>query len=270
MQVWPDALKGLKNPPVVETALAIQFAPIPGLTTAHIGLFWKNYLDASWVAVREAVPLDEFSEKNDPLWKVPTLQFAPVDNPAGRIQITNGDNDRVVQIQNNKAAYNWRKGKASYPSFDQTCREFLIVLEGFRVFLRDHGLGDMRPNHWELIYIDQIPKGELWQTAADFCRVLPGLFPESFREETIVLESASAERRFEIQPRRGRVYVSARHAMLNTGEEIISLQSSARGVIESQSLKDGLIGGLKLGHEAIGRAFVAIASEAAFSYWKGP
>ena len=32
-------------PPVVETALSVQFNPLAGFTTAHAGWFWKDYVE---------------------------------------------------------------------------------------------------------------------------------------------------------------------------------------------------------------------------------
>lgn len=31
-----------KNPPLIETVLAVQYAPIKGLSSAHIGIFWGS------------------------------------------------------------------------------------------------------------------------------------------------------------------------------------------------------------------------------------
>ncbi len=50
---WPD----LPAAPVIETVLGAQFAPLKGLTSAHVGWFWKQCLDNKWEKVAEAVAL---------------------------------------------------------------------------------------------------------------------------------------------------------------------------------------------------------------------
>ncbi len=45
-----------ENPPVIETALSVQFDPIQGLTPAHFGWYWKSFLDSNWSKTTEAPP----------------------------------------------------------------------------------------------------------------------------------------------------------------------------------------------------------------------
>ena len=267
MSVRPDVLSHLENPPVVETVLSVQFAPIVDLTVAHIGWYWKNFLDASWVKVQEAPALDDQFEKFELVWKAPVFQLTAVDKPPVRIQISNAEDDRVIQIQNTRFIYNSRKREASYPSFRKTYPEFSARLEEFRGFLRAAGFGDIRPNQWELSYVDHIPKGDLWQTPEDWHSVLPGLYAGPRHPDTVTLESSSSEQHFEITPRRGRVHVVSRHGSLPEVDEILILHSTARGPVEPDQPDLGLDSGLRLGHEAVVRTFMAIASESALRHW---
>ena len=41
----PRIRQKFQFPPVVETVLGVQFAGLPGYSTAHAGWFWKEYLE---------------------------------------------------------------------------------------------------------------------------------------------------------------------------------------------------------------------------------
>lgn len=265
MPSWPNSLRGLRNPPVVEIALAVQFAPIPGLTPAHFGVFWKEHLGDSWATPRAVMPLEESFESFGPIFRAPQFRFEPIVMPAGRIQFF-GRGGRILQLQNNKLVLNWKKGETGYPSFEQTASEFVDCLGAFRSFLRGNGLEDILANQWELTYIDQVPRGTLWRRPGDLHTVFPGLFPAETGSEGNLLEGQDARRRYEIESRRGRVYLQAETVMLETGSEVVTLTSWARGPVTADT---SIEAGLKLGHEAIGRAFVSVTSDAAFKFWEG-
>ena len=63
-----DDLPKFDAPPVVETALSIQFSRLPEFTTAMAGWFWKSYLTkladgAKWNKVVEVPRLEDEFEK---------------------------------------------------------------------------------------------------------------------------------------------------------------------------------------------------------------
>ena len=257
------------NPPVIETALSVQFAPISGFTSGHFGWYWKESLDSSWVKTIEAPPLpDQFEQFGDQQSRmVKSIQLIPFSQP-DRLQIVNSDDDRVIQLQNTRFLYNWRKIGSKYPSFETLYPEFSNELEGFRDFLRHASLDPISPNQWEIIYVNHIPKGGLWETSEDWHRVLPGLFPEPIKSNAVRFESVTAEWHFEIVPRKGRIHISATHGRLSErGEEILVLQLTARGPIAPDDPMLGLELGLALGHDVLVQTFARVVSEAALKQW---
>ena len=58
----PKHLPNFDNPPVVETALSVQFGPLPLLKTAHLGLLWSDYREA-FPRSEERPPLDPVVEQ---------------------------------------------------------------------------------------------------------------------------------------------------------------------------------------------------------------
>jgi uncharacterized protein (TIGR04255 family) len=261
----------LENPPLVETAISIQFQPIVGFTSGHFGWYWKDSLDSSWVKTIEAPILpDQFERFGDPQARISltSLQFNLANQP-DRLQIVNAADDRVIQIQNSRFIYNWRKREDVYPSFKSIYPEFVAKVSDFRAFLKKAGLDPIIPNQWEIIYINYLQKGDLWQKTEDWSNVLPGLFPSPLRTDLVQFESGSAEWQFEISPKKGRLRVSAQHGMTGPlGTEVLVLQLTARGGVEigSESM-EGFDLGLNLGHQVLVDTFSKIVSQEALARW---
>ena len=128
----------------------------------------------------------------------------------------------------------------------------------------------MRPNQWELTYINHIEKGPVWQLPDDWAGVVPGLLGPIGAIPRRRLETIGGDWRFELEPERGRLHISLRHGKRN-GErederELLVLELTARGPITATSGLD-LDNGLNLGHETIVKTFAAITSDEAQGHW---
>jgi uncharacterized protein (TIGR04255 family) len=255
------------HPPVIETVLGVQFAPLKGLSSAHVGWFWKNHLDSKWQKVAEAVPLPEEFERFEPTPPGPMrLKVEPIRLPA-RLQISWANDGRMIQIQPTRFHYNWNRVGGEYPHYRSVREEFDRSFETFCRFVAETKLGEVVPNQWELTYIDSIPKGALWSTSADWHEVLPGLFSSQGSAGAVQLESFGGEWHYQIPPRRGRLHVSVQLARVGDDPTpVLLLQTTARGPIGNEgaaSLGDGL----ELGHRAAVDTFVGITSERAHRAW---
>jgi len=270
MTTRTDDLPIFDHPPLIETIIGVQFAEIPHLTSAHFGWYWREFLDKSWDKTQEALRLpDQFETFGEPSWKMPVTQLSASLTPSpDRLQFINADDDRVIQIQNTRFLYNWRKKESVYPSFQDLYPEFTSKLNKFREFLQVASLGDIKLNQWEVTYVNHIPKGDLWQTPEDWHRILPGLMPALWNSVEIRLESESGEIRFEIVPKRGRIHISIQHGKrLDVDGEILVLQLTARGPLNPDEPEWEPEVSFGLGHRVLVGTFVGIASEAALRYW---
>jgi uncharacterized protein (TIGR04255 family) len=250
------------SPPVVELVLGVQFDRLP-LSAGHYGLFWSE-LGNGWVKPSDGPPLDEqFEQFEQPRWVLPPgiqLRLAPADGP-GRLLLGHQDESRLIQVQPNRFHLNWRRRDGVYPSYGKLVGEFEDLFARFSRFTHARGLGDVRPNQWELTYIDAFPRGELWNSPSDWSSLLPGLFGRLLPGEELglVLEHRAAEWAFEIQPRKGRLHVAANYGSWGPGKEAsLLLHMTARGPIT-----DGWRTGLDIGHEAAVGAFVRVLSDEA-------
>jgi uncharacterized protein (TIGR04255 family) len=266
----PQTTPRFRNPPVVETVLGVQFATLPGWTFGHPGWFWKGYLPPEWENAADAPPLidqfEGFGEERK--WVQPSaVQLQVFAAPLTRLQITNAAGDRMIQVQPTRFHYNWQKRDVVYPSYRTMKAEFDSLFTAFRKFAADAKLGAVSPNQWELTYVDQIPRGTLWDSPADWHKILPGLFPSVGALGGYALESVVGEWHYVIEPARGRIHVALQSGRTSaTGIDVLNVQTTARGPIR-QEPGWGLDEGLELGHDAVLAAFLEMTSSDAHEAW---
>lgn len=264
-------------PPVVETALSVQFNSLVGFTAAHAGWFWKEYVEKlgdgppnDWKQIAEAPKIPEQSEKfgAEDVWAAPSVQvkqglFSP------RIQLIRGDGERMLQVQDNRFILNWRKRASAYPSYETLMPEFRTLLAAFESFCSEAGFGTPVYNLWEIVYVDQVKKGTMWDSARSLNRLFPALTAPAVSVRHAPPsddETVSADWRFSLADRRGRLYVQLRQArILPSNEEVIQLTTTARGPVnDTQSWEQGL----NFGHDALRETFLAITSTTAQEFWR--
>jgi uncharacterized protein (TIGR04255 family) len=255
------------NPPVIETVLGVQFAPLKDLTSAHAGLFWKTQLDSMWERFNETVALpDEFERFEPTVFGTPQIKIGPVRFP-GRSQISHADGGRMIQIQTSRFHYNWNRVGGEYPHYRQVFEEFERHFATFCRFVADAKLGEVVPNQWELTYIDSIEQGSLWTSPADWHEVLPGLFSPLSQVGSVRMESFGGEWHFEITPRRGRLHLSVQLATIEKNPTpVLLFQSTARGPIGTDGAPN-VKEGLEIGHQAAVDLFLGITSDKAQKSW---
>lgn len=260
------------RPPVVELVLGAQFAPLANFSSGHLGWYWKHCLDQEWVRAVDAVPLQDQFETFDEhrRWRVPGVQvmLEPMAAPS-RLQITNQSGDRMIQVQPTRFHYNWIKKEGTYPRYEKVLEEFRRRLARFEHFTEEADLGQLILNQWELTYVDRIPAGELWESPADWHRVLPGLLAPPVPLPELAPETVGGgEWHFEISPQRGRLHVSAQLAKWgDAGEPALLLQMTARGPISKEGGDAELKSGLDLGHNTTVEAFLRLTSPQAHAFW---
>src|SRR2546429_152509 len=207
-------------PPVVETVLSVQFSSLPGFATAHAGWFWKEYLEKltedsrlKWTQAVDAVRLEDQFERfgSEDVWG-PPFSLKAVQSQPNRTQLIRADGERMVQIQDTRFILNWKKQTGAYPSFKPLLEEFRVTLHAFESFAVEGGFGNLSYNQWEIVYVDHLNKGELWDSARDWSKIFPGLAMPPVQTDLLATgdETMSADWRFSLANRRGRMYISLR------------------------------------------------------------
>lgn len=260
------------NPPVVETVVGVQFASLPGFTSGHFGWFWKNYLGPEWEKATDApiVPeqVERFGEQRS--WMPSGTQMVALSSHhPDRVQITTAAEDRLIQVQATRFIYNWRKKQGSYPKYATIRPEFDRYYGDFCRFTVDAGLGSPKGNQWEVSYVNQMCKGTVWHTPAEWHKILPSNLGATRSLGDAHFESVGGEWHYEIAPQKGRLHVALSHGRVGSpaGEETLTMQLTARGPIRDEAGWD-LDAGLNLGHKTIVRAFVEMTSTEAQKFWE--
>lgn len=269
-------LASFRNPPVVETVLGVQFDPVPGLTNAHLGVFWKHLQAAAqseeerWDHPNDAATIESAFERfeDERSWSRPHATLRLTQDPSCRLQIRNAAGDAMIQVQNGRLHYNWiGQGGQHYRRYAIVRPAFDRIFASFAEFLSRERMDPVRPNQWEVTYVNHIPKGTVWSDPADWPKLFVGLVGTGMRATAVQLESLNGSWHFEIPKQRGRLHVDLKHAKPaeKDSDEVLRLTLTARGPIdESTQLSDGL----DLGRRVIVLTFRDITSKEAHVFWR--
>lgn len=268
----PARLPKFSAPPVVETVLSLQFDDLENYTDAHGGWFWKSFLSrvsGGWNRIVETNPIEQQKELfgDQVKWGAPQIRFQAAE-PANRLQLSRDDDERMVQLQNNRLILNWKKGRSGkYPSYDALIDEFQQLFLLFSDFLKEAGFPPLRFNQWEVTYVNLIMQGELWKSEKDL-----GLIFKEWRLPRVPDTVASAESmtstiRYLIGNNMGRLHCSMHRAkMPSEDNEALRLQFIARGPLDPN--ENNFRKGFDLGHETIVQAFAELTTESAHKIWQ--
>jgi uncharacterized protein (TIGR04255 family) len=265
-------------PPVVETVLSVQFANLTTYSTAHAGWFWKEYLEKleegpsrKWAHAVDAPRLEDQFERfgAGDVWGPQIVMKMAPPTQSNRTQIIRSDNERMIQVQDSRFILNWRKQAGAYPKFGPLLEEFRTLLHAFEAFALEAGFGALKYNQWEIAYVDQLKKGGMWESARDWSKIFPGLSMPPVGLDHILStgdETMSADWRFSLADRRGRMYISLRQVRIPpANEEVLNVTFVSRGPVTASETWEQ---GFDIGHEALYETFMAITSPEAQERWK--
>lgn len=267
-----SALPSFERPPLIETATSVQFTQLSALSNAQIALFWDHKLRSEYPEHAYAEPImsqsEQFSERPRKRPQFPMLRMGPF--PPARLQMISKDKYRMVQMQNDRLVFNWRQlDKGAYPRWQETREQFIRALLKFREFLNEENIGELKPNQWEVTYVNHILAGEDWKSPDDWEKLVPGLVGAGLKLPQLEKESLSTRIQLAIKPRKGRLHIELNHGFQSTEDEeteILTLQLVARGPVESEDETE-LMDGLDLGRSVIVRAFAELTGIEAHNRW---
>ena len=256
-------------PPIVETVLGVQFAPLPGFKSHHYGWLWREYLSTvQWIPIGDEKLLPRYVEAfDDRQLKISTPSVQPQNAIGVRLKLRSEDRSRTIQIQPDKFYFSWVRDENCRPGYAEVKPEFERLFNQFEKFTVAAKLGPIKHDLWEVLYVNQIPRGPLWSEPSDWYRILPKFFPPSGPScDGIRFATYQGDWHFEIEPQRGRIHVQVAKMMMNQKPEpVLFLKLTARGSIDdAMNLKTCL----DIGHDACVRLFCEITSEEAQQAWR--
>lgn len=259
-----QTLPSFRKPPVIETALSVQFQPLKRMSNAHLGLFWTR-VRAMYPKLQDADPIEPQIERfgsDLPRARFPQLRIA-ASHPAARLRMSSEDGHMMLQFQNGRLVFNWRRldGGREYPRWAHVEPQFQGALRELEVFAEAEQLGPIEPNQWEVTYVNHLVRGREWHDPADWQWVLPGVIGTTNVVSAGKFESTGCHAHFALPDNAGRLHVEVTHGFAGPDEdadELLIVQLTARGGIDESR---DVSAGLALGRDAIVSSFVQIAGE---------
>ncbi|VTU00669.1 Uncharacterized protein OS=Singulisphaera acidiphila (strain ATCC BAA-1392 / DSM 18658 / VKM B-2454 / MOB10) GN=Sinac_4195 PE=4 SV=1 [Gemmataceae bacterium] len=245
---------------------------LPRMASSHYGAFWQTCLPpAEWTEATDAPPLPEQFEsfEDPPTWVFPQvlLKFGPAG--PGRAQIRSADGERIIQLQPNRFIYNWQRRSGEYPSYEGVYRGFETYFSQFEEFVRGRNLGSILPNQWEINYVNRIDPGPLWETPADWHKVIPGLLSPPPSSLPFTSGGLSGEWHYDLPGKQGRVHIAIGQGATDAhgAKSSLVLRTTVRGPVGEAGIRDWQAG-FEIGHRAAGSAFTALTSSEAQHEWE--
>ncbi|MEX2661109.1 MAG: TIGR04255 family protein [Vicinamibacterales bacterium] len=255
-------------PPVEEVAVSIMFEGLERLSSAHVGRLWQKYPEFPRTEDHPEIDLAVELPPDPSSHEFPRVEFG---KPRLRTWFLSKDGTRLIQVQRNRFAYNWRRAESgnTYPHYHVLREQFVEALAVFRDFLRTSDFPDIKPVQSELTYVNHIKDEGGWphSRVADVVNV--------WRESATGFLPAPEDVRFAVRyvmpdskgAFAGRLAVTLAPAYLvNNHEEILALTMVARGRPLDSSV-DGAFAFLDLGHEWIVRGFTELTTAAMHERW---
>lgn len=266
-----EPLPDYNKPPVNEVVMGVQFDTLEKFTAVHPGLYWqriKEQYPQSSVHPPIATVIETFKDHIAAPVKIqPEITATP---PPPRCWFLNSSGNRLVQLQAERFLHNWRKvtGEEVYPRYNNILPEFEKLWKDFLDFAANENLGEVKPNQWEVTYVNHIYQGEGWTTLEDVHKLFPAWSSESSQDYLPHPERINLDLTYAFPDDLARLHISLTPAYTRKDNRmLLRLNLTARGRLESIDHKS-LIRCLGLGHEWIVRGFADFTSPEAHAIWE--
>ncbi len=266
-----------KYPPLTETVLGVQFAPIAGLQLPEY-LKFGNETGRDFAEVEANPPLLRQVEEKGMGPPVQVFQLIPVraSTPQRmwfRQKPENGG-EHLVQLQSDRLILNWRRlpgssEKPIYPSYKSSRAEFVYYFEALQKFLKSRNIGPVAPDQCEVCYVNEIKVGDAFKSPAEaffklFDSFVPAKQPKVLGGEP---ENQNLNATYWCDELNGRFFIDAAIMFVaETSEPVVTLRLTVRGAPKGKTQED-VLNWLDLGHYYVVHAFKQITSETMHKRW---
>ena len=99
----------------------------------------------------------------------------------------------MIQIQNGRLHFNWLGTEAgTYPRYETVRDGFAMAFQAFQKFVGQEKVGELRPNQWEITYVNHLSRGSVWNAPSDWGFFRP-LAPIPTIPDVVIGESFAGE-----------------------------------------------------------------------------
>lgn len=261
-------LPDFADPPVIETVLGMQFAPLAEFSIPYLGLYWAK--------IRSFYPRCEIQPALVPAFEEFETQrtgspvgIELVSEPTVRCWFIDQSSTRLIQVQKDRFIQNWRKVKGDevYPRYSRLKPEFRSAWQRFCEFLEEEKLETPDVNQCEVTYVNHIELGKGWRSYGEIQKVVAywsGTSSGDFLPEPEIVHLNTT---YVIPNKRGRLYITMQPAIRQQdAKEVLQLNLTVRGRPSSSQLED-ILEWFDLGHEWIVRGFTDFTTKEMHRVW---
>ena len=231
---------------LVEVALSVGFEELHRMLRYELDDLRDQKFAGQFPNDEEKAPHKPFIEEPDG-----GLAALPSASPITNIRrwFSSEDGSRLVQVQRNWFARNWRAtlestsngAVAPYPGYASVRTDFAESLQGLIDFIEDTDLGEFKPLQCEISYRFQLRAEGLWDGPSGLDRVARmfsadrGSYLPDLEAMRIITQYAMAD---ETGNRRGRLYGRIETATAEDGSDFLILTMFARGTPDGHRPED--------------------------------
>ena len=238
-----------------------------------LGVLWSRVRDR-FPAVQVHPPRDQAVEQFDPPDQPAKLNVVfGIGPPPPLVWYIHEDDSELIQIQQDRFVYNWRRRDEEYPRYEHVRARFVEFFCTVQSFLREEQLVDeISLNHWEVTYVNLIRTETAWEEHRDIGVVIPSWNHRTADEFLPDPEDVALRLRYRINDDdgrpRGRLHIVLEPGFdLGSKVPLLNLRLTARGKLDDPTTNDELLRFLDIGHEWIVRGFCSITSETMHHVW---
>ena len=159
------------SPPVTETVLAVRLAG-RDIGLSQMIRFWSTVSDeypdlADQPPYQQ--PLERFDRRDRPDSSL-EIDLSSMGRMRPRLWLKSTDESRILQLQHDWVAYNWRKPPGTnvpYPRYSTTREAFSDCIEKYFDFLGGDARSDIVPTQCEVTYVNTILPCSVWSSHTD-------------------------------------------------------------------------------------------------------
>jgi len=147
-----NTLPSYQEPPLVEVVIGTQFEDIKGFTPLYLSNFWEKINKNIFITpAEEASSFPKLNQES-------RIQFTS-GVPPTRFIFKNEIGDSLIQLQQDRFIYNWKKIKQNieYPRYEKVIQDFYGFYRQFENTLQEVNIESLKLEMLELTYVNIIP-----------------------------------------------------------------------------------------------------------------
>jgi uncharacterized protein (TIGR04255 family) len=265
-----STLPEFADPPVNETVLSIQFAPISGFGIPHLGLYWARIREAFGRFEVQPALASVTEQFGEPIAIHRTrIGIQLLQQPDVRCWFLDASGCRMLQVQRDRFIHNWRQvtGEEQYPRYPSVRQTLETEWARFCDFLHSEKLGAPSVNQCEVTYVNHLEYGRGWKGYGELAKALAAWSGEGSDHFLPAPERASMELHYGLPNDAGRLHISVEPVIRRRdSKEILQLALTARGAPRSSSASD-IFAWMDLGREWVVRGFADFTTSTMHRLW---